>query len=142
MSVRVHITGEGESFEDAIDNAKHIADVVQMTGIVYKNEAPQDGTSMPVKIGEIQIGVVSIEDDAKMNGRMPLRKVPYHDTNIRREYRATPIVAAGVLRPGKTLPAFEEPFYWRHVPDDGSLCQGPVDDGVCRPHDRRAAPIT
>ena len=71
--ISIHITGEGETLEQALEHGEHIAKMMNMLSPVVKDEFPMDGTTQAIKIGETTIGCVSIEKDGQMNDRMRMR---------------------------------------------------------------------
>lgn len=70
MSIAFHLSVEGDTDVECLAKLQTLVRVVSNI-----SQQKRDGTSMPVKMGDVTIGVVSVEDESRMNVRMRLRRV-------------------------------------------------------------------
>jgi len=79
MSVRMHITVEGETVQELHGKMKatvsayyHMPDLLRLL-----DNSPKDGGRQELKIGDVLLAVVSVEEDVTLfkHGRMALRRV-------------------------------------------------------------------
>ena len=71
MSIAIQVTAEGGCYGTAVTNLQAIAKLIE-DGLIPDR---CDGTGMEVKIGDKVLGIVSVENDMQMGGRMRLRRV-------------------------------------------------------------------
>jgi hypothetical protein len=103
MTITFHLSAEGDTDAECIAKLQTLVKAVSNI-----RQQKRDGTSMPVKMGDVTIGVISVEDESRMNGRMRLRRVgparpaftqPPEDTGLGEQLdREVPMIDPGLMQ--------------------------------------------